>query len=91
MLHLFNVNLKNGKIVSVEDTNIPVKINWVSDFVLGRVLMEDGSWGEGIVDSGVKGLGGGEVIQFERWGFVRFDSVRKIKGKNVYEFWFSHK
>jgi hypothetical protein len=41
---------------------------------------------EGIAESGVSKLKKGDVIQFERFGFVRFDG----KKKGVYEFWFGH-
>jgi hypothetical protein len=33
-------------------------------------------------------LGEGDIIQFERFGFCRFD---KVDEKVAYEFWFSHK
>ena len=90
-MHLYNINLdKKSKVVDI-DRLIDNKVNWVSDYVLGGVLMPSGEWVEGIADAGVKNLNKGDVIQFERFGFVRFDSVKKIKGKEFYEFWFGHR
>ena len=89
-MNLYNIVLdkKNNKAIftDVENKNIP-RINWISDFVEAKILMPDGSWKEGYADAGVKKLKKGSVIQFERWGFVRFDR----KNKDKYEFWFTHK
>jgi len=63
------------------------RINWVSAHVKAKVLMPSGKLAEGIVESAVKNLKKGEVVQFERFGFVRFDGVKD----GVYEFWFGHK
>ena len=82
-----NIILKNKtKISSMDNKNIP-KINWVSDYKEVRILMPDGSWTSGLGESAISKLKVGQLIQFERFGFVRFD--RKIK--RTYEFWFSHK
>lgn len=91
LLHLYNIYLDKESKVSEIDKLIENKVNWVSNFVIGRVLMPNGEWVEGICDSGVKKLKKGAVIQFERFGFVRFDSVKKIEGKETYEFWFGHR
>lgn len=32
----------------------------------------------------------GEVIQFERFGFCRLDSIEEVNGNKVYNFWFTH-
>ncbi len=87
LLHLFNIKIgKKVEFTSSENKNIQ-KINWVSDGVKAKVLMPDGKWIEGIADPGISKLKQGERIQFERFGFVRFDS----KSKKGYEFWFSHR
>jgi glutamyl-tRNA synthetase len=70
----------------VENKKIP-KIQWVSDEVPCRVLMPDGKWVLGMAESGIKRLKKGQIIQFERFGFVRFDT----KAKDAYEFWFAHR
>jgi len=87
LIHLYNVKLgKKSKYTGDELKKVP-KINWVSENVKASVLMPDGSSIGGIAESDIKKLKPGSVIQFERFGFVRFDG----KKKDVYEFWFSHK
>ncbi len=87
LIHLFNLNLKKEtKISSIGNKNIP-KIQWVYDKVDARILMPDGKWIEGFADVGIQGLKKGEIIQFERFGFVRFDRTKD--GKK--EFWFAHR
>ena len=87
-------SIKSKKIIasftSEENKSIP-KLQWVSNNVLARVLMPDGSWIYGISEEAVKKLKVGEVIQFERNFFCRYDGVKKLKGKTIYEFWFGHK
>ncbi len=94
LLHLFNVSpspeVKKNKAVaeftSIENKDIP-KIQWVSEHVKTKILMPTGEWISGIAESSIKKLKPGTVIQFERFGFVRFDK----KSKEAYEFWFAHK
>tara|TARA_Y100000310_G_C20676143_1_gene813157 strand:- start:731 stop:2419 length:1689 start_codon:yes stop_codon:yes gene_type:complete len=96
LLHLFNIKLpvrgKKSEFTSLENKSIP-KVQWVStrDWQITKILMPGGEYVIGAGESGIKGLKKGELIQFERFGFVKFD--RKIKEKNhyVYEFWFAHK
>ena len=91
LLHLFNVELnKESKVTSIDNKNIR-KINWISNFVKAKILLPNGQWLEGIVDEGVKELKKNDVIQFERFGFVKFDNVKKSNSEEVYEFWFAHK
>ncbi len=91
LLHLYNIKLnKKCELTSIDNKDI-AKINWVSNYVTARILMPDGSWIEGIAEEGVKNLEKGEVIQFERNFFCRFDSTKKIDDRGVYEFWFAHK
>lgn len=90
LLHLFNVNLDSeSEVTSIDNKNI-AKINWVGDFVIARVLMPEGAWVEGLVDSSIKKLKKGELVQFERNGFVRFEKTKTLKGKKVFDFVFSH-
>jgi glutamyl-tRNA synthetase len=89
LIHLFNIKIENKektRVTSVENKKIP-KIQWVSDEVPCRVLMPDGKWVLGMAESGIKRLKKGQIIQFERFGFVRFDT----KAKDAYEFWFAHR
>ncbi|MDP3882110.1 MAG: glutamate--tRNA ligase [Nanoarchaeota archaeon] len=94
LLHLYNIKLGSkvvkGKVkcefTSSDVKDIP-KINWVSFGVKARVFMPDGKWVSGVVDEGVWDLKPGAIIQFERFGFVRFDGIHN----HLYEFWFAHK
>ena len=86
LLHLFNVKVGDKThITSVDNKKIP-KINWVSNGAPARVLLVDGSWVSGLVESSVSKLKIGAVVQFERFGFVRFDRMHE----GIAEFWFSH-
>lgn len=86
LLHLFNVELnKKTEVTSVDNKKIP-KINWVSDGVKARVLMPHGEWVEGLVEPSIVKIKTGVVIQFERFGFVRFDKLKD----GIAEFWFAH-
>ncbi len=86
LIHLFNVKVgANSEITSVDNKKIP-KINWVSDGVKARVLLVDGNFVEGLVESAATKLKKGDVVQFERFGFVKFDGVHN----GVPEFWFAH-
>jgi len=87
LIHLFNIIVhEKTKITSIDNKNIP-KINWVSDSADVKILMPTGEWIEGIADSGIERLKKGQVIQFERFGFVRYDASKK----GVHEFWFAHR
>jgi glutamyl-tRNA synthetase len=87
-LHLYNISIdKKGKseFTSLENKNIN-KIQWVSRGKNSKIIMEDGTWVSGIADEGIENVNENEMIQFERFGFVRLDK----KGKEN-EFWFAHK
>lgn len=87
LMHLFNIKLREKpRFTSQENKDIP-KLQWVSDFVKVRILMPEGNWIDGIAEQAVKKLKLKSIIQFERFGFARFD---KINDAGVYEFWFSH-
>jgi glutamyl-tRNA synthetase len=87
LLHLYNIKL--GKKVEFSGTDLKniQKINWVSNPVDVEVLMEDGKWVKGVGEDGIKKLKIGDIVQFERNFFCRFDK----KEKNSFEFWFSHR
>jgi glutamyl-tRNA synthetase len=87
LLHLFNVELnKKTKITSIDNKKIS-KINWVSENVETRVFMPNGETIAGLAESSIKELEIGDMIQFERFGFVRYDG----KKNETYNFWFAHK
>ena len=89
--HLFNIKL-GKKIEYTDSENKDIKrINWVSESVVSRILMADGTWKMGLAESAVKNLKKGKVIQFERFGFCKFDGVKKSGKDEIYEFWFAHK
>ena len=59
-----------------------------------EILMDDATTIKGVAEHSIKQLKVGEVIQFERFGFCRLDSVEKNlqdRSKNIYKFWFTHK
>jgi glutamyl-tRNA synthetase len=61
------------------------KIQWVekSSAVPVTVIMEDGSEITGMGESAISRLNAGDVVQFERFGFVRIDSIGAGKGNRV--------
>ncbi|MEK6800365.1 MAG: hypothetical protein AABY05_00370, partial [Nanoarchaeota archaeon] len=63
------------------------KIQWVSSGFKAKILMDDGKFIEGLVEDGIKRLKNSEIVQLERFGFVKLDK----KEKEEYEFWFTHK
>lgn len=86
LLHLFNIKLgTKTKVTSVENKKIP-RIQWVSESVPVRVLMPDGQWIQGCAEKAISSLKKGAVIQFERFGFVRYDKIVN----ETFEFWYAH-
>src|SRR3989338_10002854 len=55
-----------------------------------EILMDDATRISGFAEHNIKELKIGEVIQFERFGFCRLDSIEKKNGKEKYGFWFTH-
>ncbi len=95
LLHLYNLQLddkpvkgKTSAMYTSTEVKPTPKINWVSSGTTARVLKEDGTWISGLVEKAASAIQIGEVVQFERFGFVRLD---KINEKGELEFWFSHK
>ena len=65
-------------------------IHWLADnekVVDTEILMPDNSIIKGKAEEGILKLKIGDIIQFERFGFCRLDSI----DKNIYKFWFTHK
>ncbi|MBR9691129.1 glutamate--tRNA ligase [Candidatus Woesearchaeota archaeon] len=64
-------------------------IHWLplKDNLKVEVYMDDGSIAKGYGEPGIKDLKKGDVVQFERFGFVTFD----LKQKDKYIFRFAHK
>jgi len=89
-MHLFN--FINGGFHSAElDKELHAKlIHWLpvsEDVVNVQVIMPDGSVRKGFGEAGLKSLKVGEVIQFERFGFVRLDKI----SEEEYAFVFGHR
>ena len=63
-------------------------IQWVSDdSIPAKVVMDDASIVEGLCEADCKDLEIGDVVQFERFGFARLDSIED--GEMI--FYFAHK
>ncbi len=91
LLHLYNIKLgKKIEFTSIENKDIP-KINWISHYVSAKILMPDGTFKQGIADAGIRNLSPKTTIQFERFGFARFNAKLKENNNDIYEFWFAHK
>ncbi len=86
LIHLFNVKIGDkSEVTSVENKKIP-RIQWVSNGIPARVLMIEGNWIEGLVEPSALNMKNSSVVQFERFGFVRFDGIKN----GIPEFWFAH-
>jgi glutamyl-tRNA synthetase len=68
-------------------------VHWLPDDYTApaEVMMPDATVLKGVVEPSVKELKIGSVVQFERFGFCRFDAVEGKGEKAVYKFWFCHK
>jgi len=66
-------------------------IHWLPDdekqIADAEVLMPDKTTIKGKIEKTVKILKEGDIVQLERFGFCRLDSI----DNNVYKFWFAHK
>ncbi|MBI4095620.1 MAG: glutamate--tRNA ligase [DPANN group archaeon] len=81
LMHLYNIKLNpKAEFTSKENKEIP-RITWVpADFsVATEVIMPDGAIVAGFAEKNCEKLKVGDIIQFERFGFVRLDA--KAKGK----------
>ncbi len=70
-------------------------IHWlpVSDNIISvKVFTPEHKYIEGLGEESIKKIKIGEVVQFERFGFVRLDHKEKDKrGRETFIFWFTHK
>ena len=88
LMHLYNIKLDSkSEFTSRENKDIP-KIHWVPvDFaVKTEVVMPDGTVTKGFAEKNVEKLKVEDIIQFERFGFVRLDK----KDKDKITFCFAH-
>lgn len=93
LMGLYNIKLDYVSVFSSEENKQQTqKVNWVcsgKDLAKKvRIMMPNGLYIKGLGDEGIVKLKKGQTIQFERFGFCRFDNFDK-KTKE-YEFWFAH-
>lgn len=93
LMHLYNIKLGKkasdpAEFVDEEKKQIQ-KINWVSEGVEVDIMMPDATHLKGFAEKAIESLKEGDIIQFERFGFVRADKIDKKNKK--YDFWFAHK
>lgn len=65
-------------------------IHWLPDsenLIDVEILMPDNNFINGKAESNLSKIKIGDIIQFERFGFCRLDSIEN----NVYKFWFTHR
>lgn len=89
LMNLYNIkiiNEKEAEFIDDKQKNIP-KINWVSNGLNVDIMMPDSKIIKGFAEEAVTSLKVDDLIQFERFGFLRVDE----KNKNKIVFWFSHK
>ncbi len=78
--NLCNIQLLNGigRITGVDNKDI-LKIQWVPEGMDCTVEMPDGTREHGLVETTFNEVKEGEIVQFERYGFVRLiDRERKV-------------
>ena len=91
---LFNVKITGtdeevtGEYLKEKTLNVK-KIQWVQDYIPGKVLMPEGTV-DGFCESNCKDLKVDDVIQFERFGFCRLDKNKKDNENNELIFCFGH-
>jgi glutamyl-tRNA synthetase len=74
-------------------------IHWLPNakHIAAKVLMPNGEIVTGLLESNAN-IEPGQVVQFERFGFVKLDAIKRIKAdeanekksQKVYEFWYLH-
>jgi glutamyl-tRNA synthetase len=90
LMYLFNFKDSNFLSESIDPKLKAKMLHWlpVSDsLVPTKVFMPSGEVREGLSEPSTKKLKINDIIQFERFGFVRLDK----KSKSGLEFWFAHK
>ncbi|MEK6873600.1 MAG: glutamate--tRNA ligase [Nanoarchaeota archaeon] len=89
LMHLFNIKLdKKAKFISIENDPKIRKIHWVSKGVKTKIMMPKGFWKYGLAEENIEKLKKGEIIQFERFGFCKYEGKDRFNGD--YEFWYTH-
>ena len=96
----YNIKTKSGEFHSEDYLNfkeykeekkiihfLPVDNNQI---VKTKVFMPNHDIIEGLAEINIDTLKIGEIIQFERFGFCRLDSITEENGKKIYNFWFTH-
>ena len=89
LMNLCNLQLeKKPRCTGTENKSIP-KVQWVSlkSALSVKVRMDTGAWREGFGEAALRKLSVGDIVQFERFGFVRLD---KKPARKPLEFWFTH-
>ncbi|MEA3329690.1 MAG: glutamate--tRNA ligase [Nanoarchaeota archaeon] len=87
LMHLFNVKLdKEAEFIDEENKSEVRKIHWVGKGVKVKILMPTTTYSYGVAEENIKKLKKGEMVQFERFGFCKFQGVEK----GEYVFWFTH-
>ncbi len=56
-----------------------------------EIMMPDKSKRNGLGEETIKNLKIGEIIQFERFGFCKLDSIEILGNEKIYKFWYTHK
>jgi glutamyl-tRNA synthetase len=98
LMHLLNFYKKDEKFyfhsIEIDKAKEVKKIHWLpaENYLDARVLMPNGEWVNGILEN--VNIEVDQTLQFERFGFVRLDDIKKIKSnkkyKKIYEFWYAH-
>lgn len=88
------LNFKDDKFVSIsyKDFKGKKKIHWLpndkSQLLDVEILMPDLEIKKGLAEKAIEILKIGDVIQFERFGFCRLDSIDE--NTKTYKFWYTH-
>ncbi len=64
---------EKSEFVSLQVEDIP-KVQWVHDYLTVKVVMPDGTVTEGYGEKNLENTEEGQLVQFERFGFVMIDS-----------------
>ena len=89
LMHLFNVKLdKKARVIGGDNKSDIQKIHWVSKCVETKIMMPSGFYAKGFAEENIKELKKDDIIQFERFGFCKYQGLDKKT--NEYEFWYAH-
>lgn len=86
-----NLTFQGGKLLQYDSVKggHDMIVHWLStaDVVPVEVMMPDATVRKGVAEHNIAKLKVDDVVQFERFGFVRFDRLEN----GVYHFWYTHK